>query len=229
MVGFEIVFFDSIIAGLCSRLLSYSSIKNINVPLLDDEISSIIEKNLDQNGVLEYKIPKIEGYKANLSFYKVDEQHQPLSNIAFVLEHHDCTICDEVQLVPITMNSDSKGYVQFHNIPSGHHYVLKEMTPDAYAYTEDIPITVMNGQVYQEVVNDIPSPWYITNTLVNPIQIQLQGQKTMDGSITFEQSFQFIMTGLNQDGKEIEEITYSDISLLDVKEKIYDSNGNTSS
>ena len=52
----EIVFFDSIIAGLCSRLLSYSSIKNINVPLLDDEISSIIEKNLDQNGVIEYKI-----------------------------------------------------------------------------------------------------------------------------------------------------------------------------
>ena len=60
----EIVFFDSIIAGLCSRLLSSSRIKNIvNVPLLDDEIDTIIKNNIDKEGVLEYKTLLFETIK----------------------------------------------------------------------------------------------------------------------------------------------------------------------
>lgn len=64
----EIVFLDSIIAGLCSRLLGHSSIKNIKninirIPLLDDEINSIIEKNIEAEGVLEFQMLLFETIK----------------------------------------------------------------------------------------------------------------------------------------------------------------------
>ena len=66
----EIVFFDSIIAGLCSRLLVFSSIKNIKKPLLDDEINTIIENNIDKEGVLEYKTILYETIKVIENYIK---------------------------------------------------------------------------------------------------------------------------------------------------------------
>lgn len=66
----EIVFFDAIVAGFCSRLLSFSRIKNLNTPLIDDEINSIIQKNIDKEGVLEYKALLFETVKIIESYIK---------------------------------------------------------------------------------------------------------------------------------------------------------------
>ena len=52
----EIVFFDSVVAGLCSRLLSFSKIKNVKIPLIDEEINQILDNNINEDGVVEYKL-----------------------------------------------------------------------------------------------------------------------------------------------------------------------------
>ena len=91
---------------------------------------------------VEFPIPSVHGYLAELSFTKVDSssQHKPVPGAEFTLRHDTahCSACrgDEtsVGIVEKTATSGSDGTVTFPNIPSGHIYTLMESkVPDGYS------------------------------------------------------------------------------------------------
>lgn len=88
---------------------------------------------------LEFPIPSVKGYLAELSFDKVDSFGKPLSGAVFTLTHDttQCSICHgdgtSTSVESVTQTSDSDGKVTFTNVPSGHIYTLVETeVPDGY-------------------------------------------------------------------------------------------------
>ena len=89
---------------------------------------------------VNFPIPSVQGYLAELTFTKVDSRGQPLAGAEFTLTHDtgQCRVCHgdgTAATVPDqTETSDEKGTVSFANIPSGHKYTLTETRiPDGYS------------------------------------------------------------------------------------------------
>lgn len=95
---------------------------------------------LSEQRTLEFKIPSVHGYLADLKFDKVDSFGNMLAGAVFMLKHDDenCGVCrgdgkNHVKFGPFTATSDETGKVVFENIPSGHRYVLTETSaPPGY-------------------------------------------------------------------------------------------------
>lgn len=93
----------------------------------------------DQRSV-DFKIPAVRGYLANLEFNKVDSHNRPLEGAEFILYHYvtSCPICsgydeNHVVFTNYTAISSADGIVLFENIPSGHKYILQEIkAPNGY-------------------------------------------------------------------------------------------------
>ena len=89
---------------------------------------------------VEFPIPSVHGYLAELTFKKVDSYNRAVPGAEFTLAHdtNNCSICrgdrTSVEVADMKSTSDKDGTVSFTNIPSGHIYTLKETkVPDGYA------------------------------------------------------------------------------------------------
>ena len=89
---------------------------------------------------VEFPIPSVHGYLAELTFAKRDNRENPLSGAEFTLQHdtQNCKICrgdgTAVKITDQTATSGGDGAVSFTNIPSGHSYTLTETkVPDGYS------------------------------------------------------------------------------------------------
>ena len=115
----------------------------------------VIEKvdnqlKFSKDKTITYPIPSVEGYLAELSFTKTDDDGNPIEGIAFRLSHdtENCSICrgdgKAVTINPYTATSGKDGRVTFTNIPSGHKYELREVeTPSCYFEdTDQYAVTV---------------------------------------------------------------------------------------
>ena len=111
---------------------------------------------------VDFPIPSVHGYLAELRFTKVDTQGGKVPGAVFLLRHEEslCGICrgngTSVTVVDKTASSNEKGIVSFDNIPSGHTYMLTETkVPDGYlpnynTYTvnvayDEIRVTVVDA------------------------------------------------------------------------------------
>ena len=89
---------------------------------------------------VDFPIPSVHGYLAELTFTKQDNRGYPLSGAEFTLQHdtQNCKICrgdgTAVTVEHSTATSNESGKVSFTNIPSGHSYTLTETkVPDGYS------------------------------------------------------------------------------------------------
>ena len=89
---------------------------------------------------VEFPIPSVHGYLADLTFRKVDSYNRAVPGAVFTLAHdtNNCSICrgDGTSVTVTSMGSTSgdDGTVSFTNIPSGHVYTLTETgVPAGYA------------------------------------------------------------------------------------------------
>lgn len=95
---------------------------------------------LSERRTLNFEIPSVHGYLADLEFKKVDSFGNMLAGAVFMLKHDDqnCTVCrgdgtNHVEFGPFIAKSDENGNVIFKDIPSGHKYVLTETSaPPGY-------------------------------------------------------------------------------------------------
>lgn len=98
---------------------------------------------------IDFPIPAVKGYLSELNFRKTDPTGAPLANAQFQLVHDDgvngsCKLCrgdgkNAVEIADMTAKSDYAGMVSFQRIPSGHTYILKEISaPDGYIKTENL-------------------------------------------------------------------------------------------
>ena len=87
---------------------------------------------------IDYPIPAVKGYLAELKFRKIDGNGLAVPGAVFTLAHAaECSACrgdgTAVPLGTFTATSGADGKVEFANIPSGHTYTLTETkVPDGY-------------------------------------------------------------------------------------------------
>ena len=87
---------------------------------------------------IDYPIPAVKGYLAELKFRKIDGNGLAVPGAVFTLAHAaECSACrgngSAVPLGTFTATSDASGSVSFARIPSGHTYTLTETkVPDGY-------------------------------------------------------------------------------------------------
>ena len=114
---------------------------------------------LQNNTQFVFKNPSVRGYFGNFTFKKVDENGTPLAGGKFRLVHKcDCGLHDIEW--EATVVSDSNGVVRFINIPSGHQFILEELTaPTGYilnssTFNVDVNYGVVNTSIINsEIVN----------------------------------------------------------------------------
>ena len=148
--------------------LEYQTIEEING-----------QKKISDIKDIDYPIPAVKGYLAELRFQKTDKDQNPLSGAEFTLAHDTtrCQICrgdrTSVAIGDFVARSGEDGMVSFSGIPSGHQYTLTETgVPDGYRKSED---TYTVKVAYDEITVTVTHPdqtseiWdgKKTNTIVN--------------------------------------------------------------
>jgi len=111
---------------------------------------------------VNFPIPQVEGYLADVSFTKVDEKDQPLAGANFTLTHKADCACSDVAIDVMRAESGDNGVVSFANVPSGHTYTLTETSaPSGYYKTGSTwNVTVAYDAV---TINGSVDPLRITN------------------------------------------------------------------
>lgn len=132
---------------------------------------------------INFPIPAVKGYLAELTFQKVDSDGHKLEGAEFTLRHdaQNCSVCrgdgTSVTIPDFTAVSDAEGAVTFQHIPSGHKYVLEETRiPAGYSTNGDsysvevaydtLTVTVKaydgsagewNGEIVNNIYYELPS------------------------------------------------------------------------
>ncbi|MGN1344811.1 MAG: SpaA isopeptide-forming pilin-related protein [Traorella sp.] len=137
--------------------------------------------NVSQPKTIEFPIPSVIGYLVDFSFDKVDSLGRPLKGAQFILKHDidNCSICKgnntAVELVDMTAISDENGVVEFKNVPSGHKYILEEIsTPEGYIKTQDtyqIIVAYDNIDVIVKSYDGTTKQW--ENKIINYLKYEL--------------------------------------------------------
>ena len=133
--------------------------------------------------IIEFPIPSVKGYLAELAFTKTDSNGAPVAGAEFTLSHdtEHCGICrgngSSVDIGDMVAVSSEDGSVSFVNIPSGHRYILTETrVPDGYSLTgntysvevayDQVTVTVKtsggdvlewNGEIENKAYYELPS------------------------------------------------------------------------
>ena len=140
------------------------------------------QPTFSEDRTLNYSIPAVEGYLAELTFRKVDGDGKPLAGAEFTLSHdtEKCGYCrgdgkSSVEVPGITATSDADGQVRFERIPSGHIYCLTETAvPGGYrssgnTYTVQVAYDQTTVTVQDEDGNTVQ--W--DSTIVNQLRPRL--------------------------------------------------------
>ena len=124
-----------------------------------------------------FNVPAVKGYKADLTFKKVDDAGNPISDVAFTLALNESGKTWANQPAN-DVKSDANGVVTFTNIPSGHSYILTEETvPDGYsAASKTVGFDVAYGEIANHNFTDANNELTVVNTRDN-------------GSLTFTKKF----------------------------------------
>ena len=136
------------------------------------------QPTFSEDRTLNYSIPAVEGYLAELTFRKADGDGQPLAGAEFTLSHdtEKCGICrgdgkSSVEVPDITATSDADGQVRFERIPSGHIYCLTETAvpggyrPSGNTYTVQVAYDQTTVTVQDEHGNAVHWDGTIVNQL----------------------------------------------------------------
>ena len=116
---------------------------------------------------IEFPVPSVHGYLAELTFTKQDNRGNALAGAEFTLNHDaHCRKCHgdntPLTLTSMVAFSDENGTVTFRNVPSGHIYTLSE-TGIPPGYSSDgttYAITVAYDKLTVEATNNgISTEW----------------------------------------------------------------------
>ena len=117
---------------------------------------------------MNFPIPSVRGYLADLTFKKVDSYGENVPGAEFTLAHDttECGFCrgdgkTSVSVENMVQTSGENGTVSFANIPSGHVYTLKETkvpagyaaNPNPYSVTvayNEVTVTDSGGNVLNQ-------------------------------------------------------------------------------
>ena len=136
--------------------LQYRVVKTVN------NVTSISDPK-----TIDFPIPSVHGYLAELTFIKQDNRGNALAGAEFTLNHDaHCRKCHgdntPLTLTSMVAFSDENGIVTFRNIPSGHIYTLTE-TGIPPGYSSDgttYAITVAYDKLTVEATNNgISTEW----------------------------------------------------------------------
>lgn len=139
---------------------------------------------------INFKIPKVEGYKSKLEFTKLSNYgNTPLEGVKFELIHDEnCPCMHELKHIDenykLEATSNKSGKVVFNNIPSGHNYILHELETDTFHELDqnNYNVTVSYGNTTTTLVN---------NTLINNVLTKnLLITKTVEG-VKSNKTFKF--------------------------------------
>ena len=116
--------------------------------LLEYKVETVVDGKTSTTATkkLEFLVPAVKGYLAEMTFKKVNNNGNAVSGAEFTLTHDTkCSICHGDQtsttVQPMKATSTSDGTVSFTGIPSGHTYTLTETK---------IPVGYhSNGSTYQ--------------------------------------------------------------------------------
>lgn len=121
-----------------------NGITKLDYKILEDNVLSDLKS-------IDFKIPKVMGYLTTLKFRKVSSNElKGLANVKFKLIHSDqCKKEDNIEIADFISSSDEDGMVIF-NIPSGHKYILKEIsTLDDYVLDNtEYEVNASYGEIY---------------------------------------------------------------------------------
>ena len=116
---------------------------------------------------IEFPVPSVHGYLAELTFTKQDNRGNALAGAEFTLKHDaHCRKCHgdntPLTLTSMVAFSDENGTVTFRNIPSGHTYTMTE-TGIPPGYSSDgttYAITVAYDKLTVEATNNgVSTEW----------------------------------------------------------------------
>ena len=136
---------------------------------------------VSESKTVNFPIPSVHGYLAELTFTKQDNRENSLSGAEFTLQHdtQSCKICrgdgKAVEINPQTATSGVDGAVSFTNIPSGHIYTLTETkVPDGYSSDGSkyqVMVAYDNVTVTVTTVGGTKTEW--NSTIVNNTYYEL--------------------------------------------------------
>ncbi len=165
------------------RLRNEESVFVENTELPTNDTTTLTYRIIEvENGVthiskqkeVEFPIPSVKGYLAELAFHKQDTYGNLVEGAEFTLSHdtENCGYCrgdgsshveigDRVQ----TVTAENNGDISFTNIPSGHTYRLTETkVPEGYLHPIDCEVVV----AYNEITVDgekVPDNWIVVNEI----------------------------------------------------------------
>ncbi|MGN0757648.1 MAG: SpaA isopeptide-forming pilin-related protein, partial [Candidatus Ventricola sp.] len=130
---------------------------------------------------VNFPIPSVHGYLAELTFRKVDSYGHAVPGAEFTLAHdtNNCSICrgdrTSVEVADMKSTSDKDGTVSFTNIPSGHVYTLKETkVPAGYAANRNsYSVTVAYDKVTVTVTDSGENALAWNGTITNTTSYEL--------------------------------------------------------
>lgn len=156
-----------------------------------------------------FNVPAVKGYKADLTFKKVDDAGKPISGVAFTLALNEPGKTWANQPAN-AVKSDANGVVTFTNIPSGHSYILTETVPDGYsAASKTVGFDVAYGEIANHNFTDANNELTVVNTrdkgslTINKVLGKDSATVTLSDDITF--------TVKNSAGETVGTVTYAQI------------------
>ncbi|MBQ6877036.1 MAG: VWA domain-containing protein [Oscillospiraceae bacterium] len=152
-----------------------------------NDVTSLTYRVIEQVGTnvtisdrktVDFPIPAVEGYLAELEFTKTNDVGDLLKGASFTLSHdtESCGFCrgdgkGHVSIPEKTAETDENSVVRFTEIPSGHTYLLTETkAPDGYKASKNVyRVTVAYDETTVTITAEDGSevPW--NGTVVNEI------------------------------------------------------------
>lgn len=157
------------------------------------KLSYVVRINGEMSGEkeIQFKIPSVKGYLGHFDFVKKSSQNgKVLAGAKFELTHDpDCECLDErVHAQDAALKyeavSDALGKVSFMNIPSGHKYILTEVTaPIDHLLSSN----TKKIEIRYSVVNGIPDDYEFINEIR---KANLEISKLLEGKSNNEDLFE---------------------------------------
>ena len=175
----------------------------------------IIENNeITEEDVLEFEVPAIEGYLAEIYFVKENsDTHTYVEGAEFTLTHApECPVCGgdakfskyTSVSTKVEIDGQSRAEVRFKNIPSGHTYWLEETNP-APGYDNTFEKRLVEV-AYEQVLrlDDILHNGVFNQPIYKPVSITLPVKKVVAEGDVFAkadmQKFVFELYACDENG-----------------------------
>lgn len=159
----------------------------------ETKLTYLVKKtnSADDEKTITFKNPKVHGYLGELNLIKLNKFDQSkVAGVKFKLVHDPDCLCHKerkyANILDMEVISDASGNVNFKNIPSGHKYLLSEVSTlnnlikeeKTYNVSVDYGETKVEGLFNNEFIND-----YKKGSL--EIEKIVSGTGNKDGKFTF--------------------------------------------